>query len=220
MSEFNQINEDELKKLKERLGAIREVALDYLDKNPEDINPEDIKDLESMQKQSEEIRKIASKIPLLGDICLIAADLSVLLKRAILLMLENMKPKEKPVEEKLYINKEGIKQSDNMSKIMEVTNKKLEAVEQGLVQEKDSRSKSKNKLVARSEYFGYEASEKEKREQEKKSKPDLQEEKMAKERLEKYNKEVKARGEANQKQESSEKSETGPSQSESQPSKD
>ena len=220
MSDNNQsINNDELNKLKERLNAIREVALNYIEKKHDGIDSKDIEKLEDMQKQSEEIRKIASNIPLLGDICLIAADLTILLKRAIVLMFENLNFTQKPVAESIYVNDAGIKESDNMAKNFGAS-KKADGLGKKIGSEKVMGNV--NKMVARSEYFGYEIPKDEEKDQNNQTNSSLQEEQIAKERLARYNEDVKARGEANkaESEKSSKKSETGSSQRESQPSKD
>ncbi len=205
----------EIEIIQTSLNAVKSKASGYMDRisNGEKFSKEDIKDLEDMKNQTQSIRDITKKIPVFGDLIEITADLTEILNRALRLMIENMKSSQSVKTEPIYVNEQGKKLSDNISIIAEKTNKKMQKKETG-----SQGFEQGGKLVARSDYFGYEENLEVQKEQKTSVKEDnmsdLDEEAKIQARLDAYNEDVKRRGEANKEAESNEmSSETQPAPS-------
>ena len=197
----------EIEIIQTSLKTVKDKASKYMDRigNGEKFLKEDVKDLENMKEQTQSIRDITKRIPIFGDLIEITADLTEILNRALKLMIENMKSSQTVKSEPIYVNEQGKKLSDEISKTMRAStkDKKKESGDPGLEQG--------GKLVARSDYFGYSENpeiqnEKSSAVKKEEAKPDLDKEAEIQAKLDAYNEDVKRRGEASKEAEEKEMS--------------
>jgi hypothetical protein len=124
----NEKEYQEATKSAEKIGGLYDRLRDFYDKA--ERNEIDENDYEQYREELEEgareaaeeaekLDKKLNKIPYIGQLAVIAKDLSILFKRAFLLMLENMKPRQKPKPEpeKIVVSNEGKKESDRIASI-------------------------------------------------------------------------------------------------------